>query len=244
MIPLIVIRPEPGGAGTVTAARALGMDALGFPLFTVTPQRWDAPDAAGFDALLIGSANALRHAGGALAHYRHLPTYAVGEKTAEACRAAGLSVARSGSGGLQGVLDQLDPAHRRLLRLGGRETVALTPPPGVTMIARTVYASDPQPVPPALAQHLAAPCVVMLHSAEAARHFAAECTRLGLSRAAITLALIGPRLLDAAGSGWAAAVCAETPAEAPLLALAQRLCQEGSGSDGIVETLGKQPDAG
>ena len=65
----------------------------------------------------------------------------------------------------------------------------------------------------------------------------------GLNRAAITLALIGPRLTDAAGQGWAAIACAETPAEAPLLALAQRLCQEASGSDGIVETLGKQPEA-
>ena len=70
MKPLYVIRPEPGCAATMRAARAMGLEAHGFPLFEVRPLGWDAPPAASFDALLIGSANALRHGGAAFAAYQ------------------------------------------------------------------------------------------------------------------------------------------------------------------------------
>ena len=82
MTPLIVIRPQPGCDASVAAARAFGLVAQGHPLFEVRPLEWDAPDPASFDALLIGSANALRHGGAALAQYRGRPAYVVGETTA------------------------------------------------------------------------------------------------------------------------------------------------------------------
>ena len=46
MIPLAIIRPQPGNAATVAAARARGLDAQGFPLFAVTPLAWQAPAAS------------------------------------------------------------------------------------------------------------------------------------------------------------------------------------------------------
>lgn len=226
MVPLIVIRPEPGCSATVMAARAAGLDAHGFPLFTITPRSWALPPGSAFDALLAGSANAFRHGGAGLAALRGLPVYAVGDSTAGAARTAGFAVAGSGSGGLQAVLGKLDPAHRRLLRLAGDERVPLTPPDGVTMEERVVYASEPVPIPPQLVQLLRAPAIVLLHSAEAARHLTAECVRHGIRRAPVRLAALGPRIAAAAGDGWGEVAVAALPADQPLLALARQMCQD------------------
>lgn len=224
MIPLCVIRPEPGCAASVAAARAQGLEAFGFPLFAVAPQAWEAPPADRFDGLLAGSANVFRHGGPALAAYRHIPVHAVGSTTADAARAAGFPVATVGQGGLQRVLDGI-PSGTRLLRLAGAERIALIPPPGVQLSERTVYASRPCPLPAALAALLARPAVIALHSAEAARHFAAECDRLAVPRGVLRLACIGPRVAEAAGSGWAAVGIAPDPSETGLLAKATELCQ-------------------
>ncbi|MFN5245507.1 MAG: uroporphyrinogen-III synthase, partial [Novosphingobium sp.] len=194
MVPLVVIRPEPGCAATVSAARDAGLDPQGFPLFAVTPRSWSAPPPDAHDALLLGSANAIRHAGPGLAAVRHLPAYAVGDATADVARASGITVIGQGQGGLQSVLGQLDPTHRRLLRLAGEERIALTPPAGVTMAERVVYASRAQPMPPELVKLLGEPALVALHSAEAAHHFAAECVRNGLRRARLRLCALGPRI--------------------------------------------------
>jgi len=229
--PLVVIRPQPGCDATVAAARAAGLDALGFPLFAIVPRDWQAPPSDSFDALLIGSANALRHAGPALSAYRGMSAYAVGQATAEAVRAAGLDVAASGQGGLQSLLERLLPEHSRLLRLSGELRVDLAPPPGVEITERVVYASEPLPMPGELAEWLRRPAVVMLHSGEAARHFAHLCDRGGVDRSRIALAAIGPRVAAAAGKGWSAAGIAGSPDDAALLALAREMCQRSRRSD-------------
>lgn len=226
-LPLVIVRPEPGCTATLAAARAMGLDARGFPLFAVEPAAWDAPDPAAFDLILAGSANVFRHGGRQLAALRALPVHAVGETTAGAARAAGFTVAAIGSGGLQPVLSALPPGTRAL-RLAGAERIALAPPPGVTMAERTVYAARPLALPTALAALLAHPAVVALHSAEAARHFATECERLGIDRSSIRLAAIGLRVSAAAGPGWHTVLCADSPAETPLLAKARDLCQTGN----------------
>ena len=84
MTPIIVIRPEPGSSATVTAAQKIGLKVQGFPLFKVVPRRWVPPPADTVDALLLGSANALRHGGENVARYVGKPAYVVGESTAEA----------------------------------------------------------------------------------------------------------------------------------------------------------------
>ncbi|MCJ2184366.1 uroporphyrinogen-III synthase, partial [Novosphingobium sp. 1949] len=73
--PILILRPEPGASASLAAARALGLDAQAFPLFTVAPSAWSAPPREAIDALLLGSANALRQAGDQLARYRGLPAY-------------------------------------------------------------------------------------------------------------------------------------------------------------------------
>lgn len=226
MTPVIVIRPQPGCDASVAAARALGLDAHGFPLFEVRAVAWDPPPADHFDAVLLGSANAPRHAGPALAAYAGKPAYAVGATTAEAARDAGLDVVATGMGGLKAVLASVHPEHRRLLRLSGRERVTLTPPRGVSIQERVVYASEPLPLPPELKALLRQPALVLLHSAEAAHHFAAQCDEQGIARTGVALAALGPRVARAAGNGWTALRCAQEPSDAALLALAREMCQD------------------
>ena len=227
MIPLVVIRPEPGCSATVEAARAAGLEAHGFAMFTLAPRVWTPPGAHEVDALIVGSEAAIRHGGEALEALRHLPLYAVGETTAQRARAAGFAVASIGSGGLQQVLETIAPGTR-LLRLAGEERVLLYPPRGVTLIERVVYASDPLPMPDALARLLTNQAVVLLHSGASARHFAAELDRLQIRREQVHLAALAPRIAEAAGPGWASCQSAATPSDAALLALARQLCQTAS----------------
>jgi uroporphyrinogen-III synthase len=223
---VIVIRPEPGTSATVAAAEKLGLQTHGFALFAVTPLPWEPAPREEVDAVLLGSANALRHGGAEIARYRGLPAYVVGAKTAEAAREAGLEIARIAHGGLQSVMAHLAPEHRRLLRLAGRERIELALPGGHTMITREVYASMPLAMPAELTALLEQPAVVLLHSGEAAAHFAAECTRLSVDRRRIALACIGPRVAERAGNHWISTRSAETPDDAALLALAAEMCKD------------------
>jgi uroporphyrinogen-III synthase len=226
---LLALRPEPGLAATLAKARALGLPITGHPLSAIRPLAWDCPDPATFDALLIGSANAILHGGPHLARLTAKPVYAVGEATAAAARAAGFTVALTGSGGLQGVLDALPslgtaPCH--LLRIAGEEHVPLTPPSGVTFAEVIAYRSEALPLDPDAPLLSSGEALVLLHSAATASHFAAECDRLSLARTRITLAALGPRIAAAAGEGWAAIHTAATPDEHALLQLPFDLCQQ------------------
>jgi uroporphyrinogen-III synthase len=74
-----------------------------------------------------------------------------------------------------------------------------------------------------LAVILAPGALVLLHSAEAARHFARECARVAIDRAIIALAVLAPAIAAAAGEGWAALRMAEFPTDPALLASAADL---------------------
>ena len=226
MVPLVIIRPEPGNDASTTAARAAGMDARGYPLFEVVPKSWEAVLPGHYDAFLAGSAQVFRTGGRGLAALRGLPVYAVGEATAAVARSAGFTIAGTGAGAMQALLDTLQPGHHRLLRLTGQERIGLTLPTGVTMEERVVYASQPRALPAELAALLREPAIVALHSAEAAQHLTAECVRCGIRRAPIRLAALSQRIGAAAGDGWGEVAAAVRPDDKALLALARQMCQD------------------
>lgn len=226
MVPLIVIRPQPGNAATVAAAISLRMTAHGYALFDMVAKSWESALPGRHDALLIGSAQVFRLGGAGLTALRDLPVYAVGEATAEAARAAGFTVAATGDGAMQGLLSQVDPAHRRLLRLTGEERVALQVPKHLTVDERVVYTSHAAPLPAELAALLAEPAIVALHSAEAARHLTAQCVTHGIKRARLRLAALSQRIAAAAGEGWGEVAVAAFPEDKALLALARQMCQD------------------
>lgn len=221
----LALRPEPGLSATLEKARALGLGMTGCALSEIRSVVWDCPDPAGFDGLLIGSANAFLHGGPHLTGLLGKPVYAVGAATADAARAAGFAVAMVGSGGLQGVLDAIS-APAQLLRIAGEEHVPLTAPAGVSFTEVIAYRSCPLPLDPAAPVLASGTALVLLHSAATARHFASECARLGLAKPAIALAALGPRIAAAAGAGWGAVHTAPRPDEAALLEMAIELCNK------------------
>ena len=239
MIPLVIVRPEPGATATLKAAQALKLGACACPIFAVEAVAWQPVPRERVDALLLGSANALRHGGPGLETLHGLPAYCVGETTAAAAREAGLAVAGVGRGGLQHVLEAIGGAHRRLLRLAGAAHVPLCVPPGTTVETRIVYAAVALPPSSELREALRRPAVVMLHSAEAAAHFATICP--DNDRPRLALATIGPRVASAAGEGWARVRTAAQPSDAALLALAREMCQDGAG---VPISPDERPDAG
>lgn len=226
MVPLVVIRPQPGNAATVAAAQRLGMEAHGHALFEMIAKSWEAVHPDHHDALLVGSAQVFRLGGAGLGALRKLPVYAVGEATAEAARAAGFTVVTTGEGNMQGLLAALALEHRRLLRLTGEERVHLQVPKGVQIEERIVYASRAAPFPAELVALLQEPAIIAVHSGEAAHHLAAQCVTHGIKRARIRLATLSQRIAAAAGDGWGEVAVASYPEDKALLALARQMCQD------------------
>jgi uroporphyrinogen-III synthase len=86
MVRMLVTRPEPDASETAARLGALDIEAVVEPLLTAETLSTRLPEAAGFAALAVSSANALRALDrrGDLARFTGLPVYAVGERTAAA----------------------------------------------------------------------------------------------------------------------------------------------------------------
>lgn len=217
-----VLRPEPGNAATAAALAARGVEAVRLPLFAVRGVDWEAPDPGAFDALVLTSANAVRHAGPGLRGLTPLPVYAVGAATARAAEAAGLRVALTGGAGAAALLAAAEAAGvRRAIHLAARErTVA---PGGIVAAIRTVYASEPLPIDPGAGAMLA-DTVATVQSARAGVRLAEWVAALGLSRSSIALAAVSEGAAAAAGEGWQRVAHAASPAERDLIDAAIALC--------------------
>ena len=214
---VVVLRPEPGASETAARARQLGLEPILMPLFDVEPVEWEAPDPAGFDALLVTSANAIRCGGERLTELRTLPAHAVGEATAQAARDAGFEVATVGEGGVDELLDSLDPSMRLLHLCGEDWREPQAPRQAVTPL--TVYRSKERPHVDVSAAEGA---IVLMHSPRAARRFA----ELSSERGSTSIAAISAAAAEAAGNGWDHVAIAEQPNDHALLALAARLCNK------------------
>lgn len=225
MIPVLTIRPTLRAQNTLAAGAARGLEIASFPLSQVIPLEWTAPDPAGVDALLVGSANAFRHGGPQLARFQGKPVYAVGPATATAATKRGFRVRLAGDGGLQAVIDQVTHRPVRLLRLAGQRHVPINAPDGITLSTVEVYRLEDLPMSDAMADLLRAGALVLLHSAGSAEQFRSQCQARSLDLSAIRLAALGPRIAEAAGEGWGAVRWPDQPANGALLDLAADMCQ-------------------
>lgn len=223
---VLAIRPEPGLSSTLALGQSMGLAMHGCALSRVVPVAWDVPDLEGFDALLIGSANAMRLAGGKLARLKHLPVHAVGEATAHEAKAAGFNVELVGKGGLQTVIDAVNPP-KRYLRLVSNEYVDLRLPEGISFEPVQVYVVEPLCFDESMLPLFTRDITVLLHSAAMTRQFLAERERLRLDCGRITLAAMGPRIVEpvlADGRNvWAAIHTAPQPSDEALLAMVAAL---------------------
>ncbi len=216
---IIIVRPEPGASQTAMRARKLGLNPVVQPLFDLSPQDWSVPDISGFDGLMLTSANAVVHGGGALQTLMALPVLAVGQATAQAARDAGFSVAITGEGTAQDLANQAHSAgYLQLLRL-----VGASPAPaqlhGGSITACQVYTATA--LSPAIAP--TGPAAVLLHSTKAAQRFS---TLFAGERTLTDVIAISAKVASAAGSGWRSIGVAPYPDDAALLALARNLCEQ------------------
>ena len=210
---LLLLRPEPGLSASAERARRLGLEPIACPLFQAEALSWQVPDPAAYDALLLTSANAIRHGGSGLDKLRTLPVHAVGNATAEAAREAGFEIASTGDGTVEKLLATL-PRELRLLHLAGenhRDTAR------DRMDRCIVYrsAAIQDPALPALEG-----LVVAVHSARAGLRLA----ELAGSRDRTAIAAISESAAEASGAGWERIGIAEHPSDSSLLALAAMLC--------------------
>jgi uroporphyrinogen-III synthase len=228
---VLILRPEPGASATAARARSLGLIPYVFPLFTVRPLAWTAPDPAQFDAVLLTSANAARHAGAGLEPFLPLPCYVVGEATAQAAAAAGFAEVRTGTADVEAVNAMMIADNVRLaLHPCGRDHREV-PGPGPAIVRTSVYAADAAEVLPAAAEAaMAAGAVVLVHSPRAGALLAG----LAADRGQVTIAAISAAAAEAAGPGWRRVAVAPAPRDEALLELAATLCQtaaqDGSGA--------------
>jgi len=212
---LLLLRPEPGLAASAARARAMGLEVIACPLFRVEPVAWDVPDPDDYDALLLTSANAVRHGGGELDALKSLPVHAVGEATADAAADAGFRVESVGEGGIESLLANL-PESLRLLHLSGEHR--REPPAAQRIDTRIVYRSvelDEPGLPPLSG------LVAAVHSPRAG----ARLTQLAGPCDRTAIAAISAAAAQACGLGWERIGVAQRPDDRSLLALAATLCQ-------------------
>lgn len=221
MTPLVILRPEPGASASAVAARRLGLEPVQLPLFEIEPVAWAAPDPTRSDALLLTSANAIRHGGPELGKLRGLPVYAVGKATAAAARAAGFTIALAGDSGVDELLGRIE-AELRLLHLCGeqyREPAGA----GQQIAHLPAYRAAAVPSPAGLERIEGA--VAAVHSPRAGARLAELAAGRGLDVSRTVIAAISAEAALATGAGWQAVEVAAEPRDSALLALAARLCQ-------------------
>ena len=209
---LVILRPEPGAGATLARAKEAGLDAVAIPLFEVCPLEWNVP-AGTYDALMLTSANAIRHGGPQLEMLHALPAYCVGAATAEAARGAGFTLAAVGQGNAASLAGEI-ARDLRLLHLAGQHARLV---PGATAVA--VYDNVPIDPPPEMSAVQGS--VAMVHSPRAGERLSA----LIEQRSDIAIAAISKAAADACGEGWDEVAVAATPDDAALLAVAAELCQ-------------------
>jgi uroporphyrinogen-III synthase len=121
---ILVTRPAPDSSETAGRLRALNLDPVLCPLLRIEPLAPRLPGPAGFAAIALTSANAVRVVPAErLAPFLALPLVAVGGHTAAAARAAGFTDIREARGSYTGLVEHL--AHHTapgpVLYLAGRE---------------------------------------------------------------------------------------------------------------------------
>jgi uroporphyrinogen-III synthase len=224
--PVAVLRPEPGNSATAARLAERGLTAIRLPLFQVVGLAWDVPDPSAFDALIITSANTLRHGGNGLGVLKSLPVLAVGAATANAARTAGFDVVAVGEADAAALI--AEAATRgigRALHLGGRE--AMVAAGGVVARAIPVYASEAATIDAGQVAALSG-SIALLHSARAARQLAMLIDQSGIDRHDIAIAAISPAVAATTGLGWARINVATSPNDPALIDCAVSMVGDSS----------------
>jgi uroporphyrinogen-III synthase len=112
---MLVTRPEPDAQATLARLDALGISATAAPLMVRQTLDASLPPPDGFTAMVLTSANAIRSLQdrGVIDQYRHLPVFAVGDRTAREATEAGFERVSSAAGALQDLINAMTIARMR-----------------------------------------------------------------------------------------------------------------------------------
>ncbi len=115
IVKMLVTRPEPDAQATLARLDALGIDAVAAPVMVRQTLDASLPPPDGFTAMVLTSANAVRALAerGVLEQYRHLPVFAVGDRTAREASEAGFERVSSAAGALQDLVNAMTIARMR-----------------------------------------------------------------------------------------------------------------------------------
>lgn len=153
MVRMLITRPEPDAAISAVHLRALDIEPVTFPLMERAGLDVSLPEPEGFAAIALTSGNALRAllARNAIAPYRRIKVFAVGDRTAEEARFHGFEDVVSASGdfadlveaiarsGIKGPI--LHPAGRHLAGDLGKSLAAF----GIMVVTARIYEMRPVP---------------------------------------------------------------------------------------------------
>jgi uroporphyrinogen-III synthase len=147
MVRMLVTRAEPDAAETAARLEALGIAAVCAPLLERATLHTSLPAPQGFAAMAVTSANALRalEERNALAPYRGLRLFAVGERTAGAARALGFGDVVSAGGTLTQLAAEIAAAHPQgpifypTARHQSGDLAKALAPAGIMVVSTKVY---------------------------------------------------------------------------------------------------------
>jgi uroporphyrinogen-III synthase len=239
---VLVTRPQPDDEATASGLRARGFEVLLAPMLRFEPVAFRDDGEAGYGAVIVTSANALR---GLMPHLKDsrllkLPLFAVGEHTAAAARAAGFEnvIAAGGDAGalrecvLAGVKRKTLKKTSPLLYLAGadlaRDLAGELGARGFTVVTQTTYRMSPvSGLPRETCEAFAANRVeaVLHYSGRSARAFLEAARSAGVEISALSL----PQCCISAGvaavvrdAGAAQVVVAASPDENALFGALDR----------------------
>lgn len=220
--PLMLLRPQPGNDRSAERARAMGMEAIQFPLFDIVPVAFDKSQDERVDAVLVTSANAVQFGAELLTGLRNKTVYAVGEATASVVRGQGHANVIVGGGEVASTMAIIAAAgHQRILHICG-EVSRPFDPLGIEVAKRVVYRSEARDLRP-YTKFLSTlpPSVIAVHSPAAGRRLNAIMPPPCRNHFLVT---ISQAAADGVGNGWRKVHIAARPDDTALLSLARTLC--------------------
>lgn len=231
---VLVTRPEPGASETAARLKTLGHEAIVLPLTEIRQIEVDAlPNTDAVDAVAVTSGNAVRHAPGKLMiALSGKPCFAVGARTAAACREAGFGDVRSAHGDAAALADLIAaecPQSGRIAYLCGRirrpDFDARLVKQGFRILAIETYDTVRKEYPAEAIEEVLGgrPAdTILLYSATAAEALASITRRAGIAPrlAAANYLCLSSRVAQALDPAAASrAMIAQEPTEAALISL-------------------------
>lgn len=241
---MLVTRPEPDASETAARLAALDIETTICPLLTFELLPTSLPEAEGFAAMAVTSANALRALAerGALESYLPLQVFTVGARTGEAARELGFENVTAAGGTLADLAELLahgglaGPVLYPAARIQSGDLAKSLAPYGVMVITTQVYAMNPvTALPMAVREELVNGSVaaVLFYSRRTAETFV-EVAGEGLGREARTrlgmLCLsenVAQPLVDA---HFVRVSLADHPSEEAMMGLALSFARDQNGS--------------